>query len=110
MAMPANGYVRLENSTNLFVSDSADSCYQAGLEFLRTDVDVGMTFARIALRSTDPSKVSRNTLNAWKAFNTVSKFVNRLPFSSPETIEISLKLVKLQKALELLENRSLERF
>ena len=110
MAMPANGYVRLGNSTNSFVSDSADSCYQAGLEFLRTDIDVGMTFAGIALRSTDPNKVSRNTLNARKAYDTVSQFLNRLPFSSPETTEISLNLVKLQKALELLDNRSLERF
>jgi hypothetical protein len=59
MAAKTNDYFRLGKATFAFVLDPGDTFYQPGIEFLRTDIALGMTFARIALRSTDRKKVTR---------------------------------------------------
>lgn len=73
--------------------------------FLETEVDTGITLARIAVKATDRKKSSRNARSARKAYDTLASYLAEL---SPETRGldgIRKKMVILQDLLEQLRDK-----
>lgn len=79
---------------------------QSGVQFLKIDLDIALTFVKIALSShKDHDKRARNQANARKAHDTVIHWKDRLEISQPDALEIEAKLQKLRAALEELGER-----
>ena len=76
-----------------------------GTAFLRTELELGLLFARIALDSNHKAKTLRNTANARLAYDTALKLRDKLLLASTESSNIgtSLELLKGQ-LLELGES------
>jgi glycerol dehydrogenase-like iron-containing ADH family enzyme len=71
-------------------------------EFLMTDLDVGITFAEIALDSNDQDKIKRNTENARKAYETVLHFLPQTTPTQAERAKINEKAASLKSLLQRL--------
>lgn len=77
------------------------SLTQAGFDFLSTDVEAGMLFARIAEAApTNSEKRRRNQRRARRAFDTVKRFSARWKLTSSERSELNASLKQLRKRLE----------
>lgn len=51
---------------------------QAGIDFLKTDLDIALTFADTAMRSgKDPAKKERNRRNARRGYDTVLRMLEK---------------------------------
>jgi hypothetical protein len=74
----------------------------AQLMFLQSEVDTGLTFARIALGSTREQKTSRNAENARKAYDTVNSYLAGVPDSTPGLEGIREKMTQLSEMLRSL--------
>lgn len=73
------------------------------VEALRTDLRVGLTFARIASKAADGSAIQvRNRANAHKANNSVLRLSKRLDLEKAEMEELADGLERLKAALEAL--------
>lgn len=73
-----------------------------GLDFLRTEISTGMTFARIA-RDAQPfeiGKAERNLRNARLAYNTVLKFRGRVRLSPAAIKTLESELAQLRLTLK----------
>ncbi len=76
------------------------------LRILSTDLDVGLTFVRIAKEAhRGEEKQKRNTENARKAYTSVVKWLKKLRTGSEEHGEIAEKLQRLRSELEELGTR-----
>ncbi len=64
---------------------------------IRTEVETGRTFARIALDARDGEKIARNTANARKAYDTARAWAQTALLSAEDSKQIA-------EQLELLEN------
>jgi len=64
--------------------------------FLKTEVQTGLLFAKIALESKNPHKISRNTLNARKAYDTLLYFLNDTVLNEDADSEFHIKLATLR--------------
>lgn len=70
--------------------------------FLITDLDVGLTRARIAAQAKRGSqKQRRNLVEAKKAFDAVRHFRSRTQLTRDEAAAIQEKLVKLEAAIDV---------
>lgn len=67
----------------------AENCRQVAVDFLRTEVQCGHTFASIGLSTNDESNRIRNTANARIAYNTLVRFMGRIAFNSEEAKELT---------------------
>ena len=77
-----------------------------GLQFLKIDLDLGLTFAQIALNpNCGDQRRARNQANARKVYDTAVHWKGRLTISEPDTVEIDTKLRRLRSALEKLGER-----
>lgn len=57
---------------------------KGGLEFIKTELQTGLTFAQSALQSDDqPEKRTRNQANARKAYESALAWSQRFPYSEP---------------------------
>ena len=66
---------RIKRTTGGPVSD----CNASGIEFMRTEIGMGLAFAKVARRAADQTqKRDRNRANAQKAYDAVLKFLPRL--------------------------------
>lgn len=74
--------------------------------FLDTELDTGITLARIALKAVDPDKISRNASAARKAYDTIVAFVSSLPENAAGRKRIREKMGTLKELLDSLEARS----
>ena len=72
---------------------------EAKVEFLKTDLDVGITFVKIARTSADPETVSRNQRNARKAYDAVAHFLSTVTLTQIERENINTKMERLKSAL-----------
>lgn len=74
------------------------------VDFLLTELDTGLTFARLALaaRSDNPQKRERNRKNARKAYDSLLRFQARTAFSSPEKTRLEEGKKELRAALRSL--------
>jgi hypothetical protein len=78
----------------------------ARLSFLSTEVQTGITFARIAQRARDRRKTSRNLLSARKACDTVFTYLAVLPAETPGLEGIRERVAILQEMLYSLEHQT----
>lgn len=72
---------------------------------LKTDLDTGLTFARIAENATDARKKRRNRKNARKAYDSIVDYEKRLELTAEERRDIGEKLGRLKSALIRLGER-----
>lgn len=77
-----------------------DEYRQSGIHFVNTELDTGLTFARIAVGSTTRSKKERNCANARKAYQSALHMLGQLSLSKEEAGPISQKLAVLRSNLE----------
>ena len=75
----------------------------AQLSFLDTELKTGLTFARLALKASNPDKISRNLQNARKAYDTIGAHLAELPAQMPGLKDIREKLKTLQQMIQSLE-------
>lgn len=72
------------------------------IEFLRSEAITGLTFSRIALRSTDQEKTDRNRANARKAYDALLHFLPRVSDTSEIWEEIRTTVAELKSNLQQL--------
>lgn len=70
-----------------------------GIEFIRSELETGLTFTRIAHVADRGAKVTRNRANARKAYDAVLRFAPRVPQTAAESKAIEVKLEKLKAQL-----------
>lgn len=75
----------------------------AQLSFLETELKTGLTFARMASTAKNPDKISRNLMNARKAYDAITGYLANFPQQTPETEGIRQKLKALHEMIESLE-------
>ena len=69
------------------------------VEFIRTELKTGLTFSNIALQAKDTAKISRNTANARKAYDTLLRFMDRSMLSDEDLAELDPMLLRLKTNL-----------
>jgi hypothetical protein len=72
----------------------------ARFNFISTELDLALTFCRIALSSADPGKHERNAYYAEHAYSAASYFLGRSDLSARERNEIEKKIGGLEELLE----------
>lgn len=79
-----------------------DEYRQSTLQFVNTELDTGLTFARIAVGSRTRTKKERNCTNARKAYQSALHMLQQLSLSKEEASAISDKVATLRSSLEKL--------
>lgn len=72
------------------------------IKIIKTDVKVGLTFAGIALHTSDETRRQRNKTRARVAYDSVMRYSKSLPFSDEDKTEIRSRQAELRAALEQL--------
>lgn len=71
--------------------------------FLRAEVELGLTFAQIAMDAGDSEKRRRCARLALEAHNTIERFMREIPFTEFEEVQsVKPGLVRLQTSLQML--------
>jgi hypothetical protein len=78
---------------------------QEQLDFILAEVELGSTFAQIALTTTNPEKFERNKDHARNAYNQALHFIHKTPLRDGERETLMLGMAKLRAALALLDER-----
>ena len=73
-----------------------------GINFIRTELDLGLTFASVAANASDEEKFRRNRENARRACQTARHFVDRFCLSDNEFADIHDKIGALEHTLQML--------
>jgi hypothetical protein len=81
------------------MSDQFDITQAVSLDFLRTELETGMTFAKVALSANSQEKIRRNQLNARKAYDSFQRYEPKTSTSEAEFKELRAKAVELKKLL-----------
>lgn len=81
---------------------SRERVNRASVEFLKVDLQTALTFVGIARQTNDESRRKRARAVARKAYETLSKFVNRVNLSSENERQVHLGLKRLKSELETL--------
>ena len=71
----------------------------AEIDFLRLEIDTGLTLAKIALDAHRHDRRDRNRLNARKAYDTVLRFIPRVNLTPEETSEMKIRVEHLKAEL-----------
>ncbi|MGE5207182.1 MAG: hypothetical protein ACM3PW_16350 [Chlamydiota bacterium] len=82
-----------------------DETAAAQLTFLDAEADTGITLASIALKASDPEKISRNAASARKAYEVMSSHIASLPPDTPGLEGVRQKMATLRDMLQLLEGK-----
>jgi hypothetical protein len=70
--------------------------------FLRTELDLAATFARMAMESTDQQKRSRTARQARLAYDTVLRFLVRVALTDAEQEDMYNRLASVKSNLQIL--------
>lgn len=73
-----------------------------GLEFVRTELETGRTFAAIALSSSHRDKIARNTANARTAYDTALRHLAELRVPDNVSTELENRFEALRGQLRQL--------
>jgi hypothetical protein len=76
--------------------------FPEGLGFLRSELETGLTLARIARSSTRADKRNRNLLNARRAYEAVLRFMPGVILTTSQSRDLKNKLERLKKDLRTL--------
>lgn len=80
----------------------AEHLNKAGVEFLRLDVEVGLTFSGIALQAQDSEKRARNLRAARKAYDTVLRLMDKVTLTEDGAKSLARNLFQLKCELVML--------
>lgn len=69
------------------------------IDFLRCEIDTGLTLAKIALDANRRDRRNRNRLNARKAYDTVLRFMPRVSLTREEVSEMKIRVEHLKAEL-----------
>jgi hypothetical protein len=72
----------------------------ASIDFLKTEVNTGLTFANIAHDSVNAEKSARNRAHARLAYDTVLRFIGRVSLTYAEAEHLAVKMDQLKHGLE----------
>jgi hypothetical protein len=72
---------------------------QVGMEFLRTEVETALLFARIASDAQDPEKRLRSVQNARTGHDALLHFMQILALTADERAEMQLEIGELRQQL-----------
>ena len=75
---------------------------QSGIQFIRTELETGLTFSKVAEAATYEGKKERNRANARKAYDAVLHFLPSTSLNETEISEVKVKLEELRFALQSL--------
>jgi|KBSMisStandDraft_5_1062788.scaffolds.fasta_scaffold01135_18 hypothetical protein len=73
-----------------------------GVEFLRTELRVGLTAVKIAQTAKDEAKRNRHRRNAQEAYEAILRFLPKLTLTSREGDEVQSDLATLKAELQKL--------
>ncbi len=76
--------------------------YGHAVDFLITETEVGLTFARNALAARFSIRRERNQANARKAYDSAVDWSTRLSLTDADSHDIGERLIRLKSALEQL--------
>ena len=70
--------------------------------FLSTELNMGLTFCRMALRTKDAAKLKRYRANALEAYKSLLRFSNRASLSPLQAKELQKGIAELKRSLDRL--------
>ncbi len=70
--------------------------------FLSTELETGLTFCRMALRTKDAAKLERYRANALKAYKSLLRFSNRSSLSPLQAKELQKGIAEVKRLLDRL--------
>lgn len=76
-----------------------EQAHHAEMEFLRAELDTGLTLAGIALAATQENRSERNRMGARKAYDSLLHFFPRAKLQPEQTDEIQSGLEALRSKL-----------
>ncbi len=74
--------------------------WREGVSFLGTQLDIGLTFSRLGLNTSDSRKAIRTTAQTRLAYDTALHFLNRVALTRAESGGLDAKVAQLKDALE----------
>lgn len=77
----------------------------ARFQFISTELDLALTFCRIALSSDDTAKHKRNAHYAEQAYVVAERFLDNSDLSPHDSREIQTKIASLESLLDELHGR-----
>ena len=78
------------------------SVNRAGVDFLKLDLEVGLTFSHMALETQDSEKRARTRRAARRAYDTVLKLSEKVPLTNQDAESLARNLLRLKCDLALL--------
>lgn len=82
--------------------DVGENLNRSGVEFLKIDVEVGLTFSSIALRAQESERRARTRRVARNAYDTVLKLMERVALTSADAQTLARNLLRLKIDLRML--------
>jgi hypothetical protein len=79
---------------------------RAALTFLQIGVKTGLLLTDIALDANEEYRITRNRENARRAYESVRKFMSRIPVSDDDYSALQQKLQELEHRLRTLDRRA----
>lgn len=79
-----------------------ECCNRSGVDFVITDLNVGLTFSYMARGLLTQETKDRSRRNARRAYDTVVRFRDRVCPTTAEALSIQKKLARLKSELEQL--------
>jgi hypothetical protein len=76
--------------------------FDAPVFFIRTEIELGLTFASIAAHSSNEEKFKRNQRNTQRAYDTARHFISLIELSDDQAAALSEMLAELEHRLRLL--------
>jgi hypothetical protein len=76
--------------------------HRTSVEFLKTDVQTALTFSGIALESDDDIKRRRNQKYARRSYDSIVRFLTKIPINEIDAEFLSSRLERLKSELEKL--------
>jgi hypothetical protein len=79
---------------------SRDELNQRSADFLKVDVETALTFSTIAMQTYDPARKQRNRKNARKGYDTILRFMSKVPLGEEDAHYLSGRLQQLKSNLQ----------
>jgi len=97
--------IPLQFNRNMSQYRSGSSRQRLRFDYTVAEIELGYTFALIALAATDADKYTRNRANAHKAYSEAGRFLRDMSLSEAEAQQVSGAMAKLRSALALVDER-----
>ena len=101
MEQPSGSVVATLRGTGV-MDDLIQETIDSARRLIHTELETGLTLARVASVARYQDKIDRNRANARKAYDTALKYIARTALPSGESAEIQHKLEKLKRELQQL--------